>query len=77
MVGGFTPPFPKGLNCEKKFVPPPSAVGVAGGRLKYKNPKTAARIIIRIIIKSIKFRLVILLLYGYSCSGFHAWRQSG
>jgi hypothetical protein len=47
-------PFPKGLNCEMKFVPvfPPGVVPL--GR-KYKNPKNAIIAMIRTIIKSIKF----------------------
>jgi hypothetical protein len=57
VTGGVLFPLPKEeLNCEKKF-----ALGVLFplvfmfGLLKYKNPKTTTIIIIRTIIKSVKF----------------------
>jgi hypothetical protein len=55
VTGGVVLPFPKGLNCEKKFVPGVSLPVGFAGFWKYKKPKTAIIITTRTIIKSIKF----------------------
>ena len=61
LIGGFTEAgvnfAPNGLNCERKFMPVSLSTGTIVPGRKYKNPKIAITVKIKIIIKSIKFLL--------------------
>ena len=55
LLGGCVGFVPKGLNCEKKFVPVPGSWGVGFFVLKDKKTKITIVTITSTIIRSIKF----------------------
>jgi hypothetical protein len=62
-VGGFTFVVANGLNCAQKFVPPVLSPTSIVGLKKYIKPNTTAMMIIKTIIKSIKFLFCIKIFF--------------